>query len=122
MSKESTIRAAVTSALGIRGATIYTHATKYPFAPDLSRVRLNNPTARQRIVLEAAYRVAQGDSIANLNWSDVANECEITTSISTAKRAYDFSIVQLRKQVANLAYHRRNYTLVAEAKRLGFID
>jgi hypothetical protein len=88
----------------------------------VGRVRLNDEIARRRIVLEAAYQVAQRIGLGDLNWSDVAAECEITTSISTAKRAFDYRIVTLRREVAKYAYTRRNRILIAQAKRLGFMD
>jgi hypothetical protein len=119
MSKENTVRAGVTAALGIRGGRII---TRNATGADLVRVRINDPVRRRRIVLEAAYIVAQRTGISGLTWWEVAEECEVSTSISTAKRSFDLSLVELQRQVANIAYSRRNRTLIDEAKRLGLID
>jgi len=122
MSKENIVRAGVTAALGIRGGRIITRTHRNTTGADLVRVRINDPVRRRRIVLEAAYIVAQRTGIAGLTWFDVADECEVSTSISTAKRSFDLSLVELQRQVANIAYSRRNRTLIDEAKRLGLID
>jgi hypothetical protein len=103
------------SNLGIRGSRI---VTRMP----TGRARLDDASARKRIVLLAAYEIAQKIGIAALNWHAVVEKCEVSTSVTTAKRAFDFSINELRREVANRAHQHRNRKLIEEGKLLGFLD
>lgn len=115
----------MTGNLGARGGVVITQASRNRIAlasREGRRVRFTDDELRRQVVLEAAYKVAQRIGICALNWPDVADQCEVVTSISTARRAFDRRMTDLRRAVAELARDKRNRDLVAEATRLGFLD
>jgi hypothetical protein len=119
------------SNLGARGGRIVTQADagkvavaqagrRRRFSPE--RVRLSEDE-RKRIILEAAMRlIERGASLVELKWINVAEECELKTSVMTARRTFDQSVIALRRAVAELGRSRGNARIIEQGVRFGLLQ
>lgn len=118
------------SNLGARGGRIITSAdpARAPMAApkrgkrfSRDRVRLSEDE-RKRLILDAAMRLLDsGKLLVELKWENVANECSVRTSIMTARRAFDKSVVALRRAAAERGRSEGKAGIVEQGVRYGFL-
>lgn len=65
--------------------------------------------------------IERGARLVELKWSNVAAECEVKTSIMTARRTFDQSVIALRRAVAELGRSRGNAEIIEQAVRFGIL-
>lgn len=118
------------SNLGSRGGRIITRADKdrAPVAAVSgrggrrpSRARIDDPDTRRAAVLDAAYRCAKRHGLFELNWPMIALACRVQTSVSTARRAFNYSITDLRSEVVKRGIELGDSSIVDEGRRYGIL-
>lgn len=112
------------SNLGARGGRIVTQAD--PIRRGLrfkrDRVRLSEDE-RRRLLLDAAMRLLDcGKLLIELKWENVALECSVRTSVMTARRTFDQSVMALRRAAAERGRSEGRADIIAQGVQYDLLE